>query len=334
MGRPRASESGCISVIVTTYNSGRTIEACLQGIINAVPERIREIIVVDNGSVDRTIELVRNFPVKLEQISRGFVSRSRNIGVKLACHELVAFVDSDCIMQDGWSDRVIETLGDVSVGAAGSRYALRERASWVERAWDRAHRGLSFAGHREVRYIPGGNMAMRRDLFLAVGGFDEMLETGEDMDLCARLTANGYRIVETPEIRCVHLGEPRSLAEVFRRNRWHGRGARLWYADGRLAPIMAATLVFAATLSVAGLGVIVAALSRSWWPALAVLGVSVLPVIYAARYAKPPRPVHMVQLSAIYIAYFLGRTAALPVAARRVWLRGALGPEHASHRRP
>ena len=119
----------------------------------------------------------------------------------------------------------------------------------------------------EVAYFPRESAA-RRDVFLAVDGFDESLETGEDPDLCARIAARGHRIVEARDVQCVHLGEPRTLGDVFRRERWHGRGARLRYGDGRLAPIMIGTTLFAVCLAGAVAGVLLAPMLGSAWPLL------------------------------------------------------------------
>ena len=321
-GNPMASQPP-ISVVVPTRNVAATIGVCLQSILDELAGTGHEVIVVDNGSSDATLDIVRRFAVRLEVVSPCFVARSRNCGARLAVHPLLAFVDSDCVVRPGWSANIREVLSDESIGVTGSRHVLREDSTWVERAWDRAHRRRSERPLEDTVYIPAGNLAVRRSVFLDVGGFDETLETGEDPDLCARIAARGYRIVEARDIRCVHLGEPRTLGDVFRRERWHGRGARLRYGDGRIAPITISTVVFAVTLVLAVTALALAMWWRSIWPlAVAALPLS-LPALYAARYARGGDPAHFVQLSAIYLAYFFARTAALPVVAARAWQRRA-----------
>lgn len=315
------SSNAPLSVVVATRNSAATIEACLEAILDTIPAPLREVFVVDNGSTDRTLELVRHLPVRLECIPPGFVSVSRNIAARRARHDIVAFVDSDCVVQPGWREAIHDVLADPTVGVAGSRYALRERPAWVEFAWDRAHRRTSGDERAEVRYLPGGNLAVRREQFLSLGGFDEALETGEDMDLCARYAASGLRIVDARSIRSVHLGEPQTLRGVFRRNRWHGRGARLRYADGRFAPITLSTIVFAISTIAGVIGAAWALLGRNPWWALAALAPLTVPGLYAARYAKPLRLQHFAQLLLVYCAYFLGRATALATVMRRAWQR-------------
>ena len=273
---------------------------------------------VDNGSSDRTLELVRRFPVVLLQLSPGFVSRSRNAGAATGHHPLLAFVDSDCIVLPGWADAIRLALREDTLGAVGARHQLRDGPTWVELAWQKAHERPSISEFRDVDYLPAGNLAVRRSVFLSVGGFDETLETGEDPDLCVRISRSGLRIVEYSRMRCIHLGEPRKLTDVYRRERWHGRGLRLRYSDGRIAPIALATIAFMFSLLVAILGIAMTLIRSEPSTPPYYLAPALIPVLYAARYAKPSRPLHFVRLVPIYFVYFLARSMALPIVVRRL----------------
>jgi GT2 family glycosyltransferase len=310
-----------VSIIVPARNAARTIEACLLSILREVPQQLREVIVVDNGSLDETADIVRRFPVRFERIAGGFVSGSRNVGARLARHPLIAFIDSDCVVCDGWYDAIAASLAVPGVGVTGARHVLPDSPTWVEYAWDRAHRRTPGKDREDAAYIPAGNMAVHRELFLEVSGFDEALETGEDPDLCARIAARGYRVVEAHAARCVHLGEPKSLRDVFRRERWHGRGVRLRYADGRVAPIAVSTVAFGLSMVTAIGGAAGVLVYGALLPGVAVLAPLVVPGVYAARYSHQPRPRHFAALWPIYLAYFAGRAAALPVVVRRGWQR-------------
>ena len=306
-----------LSVVIPSRNSGRTIDACLRSVLSDTPPDALDVIVVDNGSSDDTLEIVRRHPVRLEIVPPGFVSTSRNVGARLAKYPLVAFIDSDCSVRSGWRTAVVETLADETVGIIGRRHDPPDNGTWVQQAWDRAHaRAHATRTMREVPYVPAGNMAARTAVFLGVDGFDDTLETGEDPDLCARVAAQGLRIVEVPEMRCIHFGEPATLGAVFRRERWHGRGTRLRYGDGRLAPIMLTTLAFGAAVILSVIGALVALAGGGWWwlaGGLALL--AGVPAIYAARYAKSLA--HAAPLLLIYVAYFFGRAAALGVVLKR-----------------
>ena len=312
--------SPSISIIIPARNAAGTIDACLGSVLTHVPEESRDIIVVDNGSSDATVDLARKYPIRLILEPNGFVSRTRNQGARLATSPILAFIDSDCQITPGWYDAILSVFADSTIGVTGSRHVIRDTPTWVERVWQRAHGRQALVDGADVAYIPAGNLATRREAFFAVDGFDERLETGEDPDLCARIQINGWRIVESKAIRCVHLGEPRTLRDVFRRERWHGRGARFRYGSGRLAPITFATVLFALFVIVALAGTVAAA---SLAAPLALLGWLLplsIPAVYALRYVGVREPAVLSQLTAIYCAYFVGRATALPVVVRRTMI--------------
>lgn len=305
-----------VSVVVPTRNSAATITACLTSIQAVLPDDGSEIVVVDCQSTDGSERLVRDLMVRLTTVANCFVAQSRNVGVGLTRQPIIAFVDSDCTVDESWYRAIQDTLQAEDAGIVGSRYSLRADPSWVERVWDSAHQLSRSAVVADTVYVPGGNLAIRRAAFDAVGGFDEDLETGEDMDLCARVRLAGRRVLDHRGMTCVHLGEPRTLAAVYRRNRWHGRGALPRYSDGRLAPVFLATVGFAASTVMAAVAVVVGAARGappvSWWLLAAPM---VVPAVYAWRYARAPLPVHFPQLFAVYCAYFCGRARALPTVA-------------------
>jgi GT2 family glycosyltransferase len=309
-----------VSIIVPVRNSSRTIEACLQALIDEVPADVREIIVIDNGSTDGTPDLVRRFPVQLHQSAQKWVAATRNEAARLARYDLLAFVDSDCVVQAPWLETLRRLLLEPTVGIVGCKYEIRRGSTWVERAWNAAH-GIRRREPHDVEYVPGGNFAMRRAVFESVGGFDEAVETGEDMDLCQRVTTAGLRVVQTADMVCIHLGEPRTLAAIYRRNRWHGRGARLRYPNGRRSPVLLATLAFAASLGVVPASLVAGLRLHTWLLSPLVACPLLVPAVYAGRYARPPKLTHFGQLWPIYTAYFLGRTVALPAVAREAWRR-------------
>jgi len=309
-----------LSIVIPARNAGSTIDACLCAIMEHVPCDRGEVIVVDNGSTDDTRQKASRYPVQLQLVPDGFVSRVRNVGARRATKPLLAFVDSDCVVRAGWYEAIISALADPTVGIAGRRHELPDNPTWVERAWQSAHSRTVEPGLRDVPYIPAGNLACRREVFFAVGGFDESLETGEDPDLCARVAAGGLRVVESSAIRCVHLGEPKTLRDVYRRERWHGRGARFRYGDGRVAPVTFATIAFAVlVLSVPILALALTAF-RAAFVTLVLLPLLV-PTVYAWRYSGPGHRERFPRLFLVYLAYFSGRASALPVVLLRNFSR-------------
>src|SRR5690606_5273673 len=90
---------------------------------------------------------------------------------------------------------------------------------WISRAWLIIERKPAGA----VEGITAGTLEVTRTAFLDVGGFDESLFTGEDVDLGFRLRARGHRILHDPEVGSIHLGQPDNLLLFFKKEMWRGR---------------------------------------------------------------------------------------------------------------
>ena len=294
-------------------NGAATIEPCLQALLDVLPPSRSEIIVVDNGSTDETLAIVGRFPVQGRRLGARYVSSSRNVGAVAGQYDLLAFIDADCVMQAGWVEAALLVLNDDGAAICGARYQIRENAGWVERAWDEAHRDRSQLVH-DVEYVPGGNLALRWTTFERLGGYDEAIETGEDMDLCIRAAKSAGRVVCVPEMRMVHLGEPRTFRAVVRRHAWHGRGAELFYSNGRVCFVTISTVAFAASLLASAAGLVAVFAGRPSPAAAAIPAAALVPGVYAARYARGGWS-HALRLWLVYLAYFLGRTRGM-VSAR------------------
>lgn len=307
-----------VTVIVPAKNAARSIDACLAALAANLPGASREIIVVDNGSTDDTVQRARGHGVRVLEVPQGFVSRIRNEGARSASGGIVAFIDADCLVLPEWYDAVVTGLADPSVGIVGCRHEVPADATWCQSVWHEAQMRREAEGDR-VSYVPAGNCAMRRELFLTLNGFDERLETGEDPDLCVRVAQRGYRVATVRTMRCIHLGEPATLAAVFRRERWHGRGARFFYAGGRVAAVTVATAWFGAAFIVGALALVGSVFGGWRWPILAIPLALLLPAAFAWRYGSSTSPWRLVQLWVVYSAYFFGRAASLPVVLRRTW---------------
>ena len=78
-------------------------------------------------------------------------------------------------------------------------------------------------GTRPTRWLAAGNMAVRREAFEAVSGFDESLEACEDVDLSARLRSAQWLVLCDSRLANIHLGDPSTLEAVFRGELWRGR---------------------------------------------------------------------------------------------------------------
>ena len=201
-----------VSVIVPTRNSAATLGRCLQSLKEQTYKNI-EIIVVDNHSWDKTQEISKQFGVT--QIVAGSErSEQTNIGARSARGQYLFRTDADFVFdsnlisravdvsEDGFDAVIVHGTSDPTI----SRWAKIRKAERECFEGDWAHTAASF---------------FRRAAFESTGGFNEALTAFEDYDLNNRIIRAGYKIGRI-DARAIHLGEPRSLAEVVPKYIYYG----------------------------------------------------------------------------------------------------------------
>lgn len=204
-----------VSVIIPTYNSERTLRLCLTAVLDQTrpPD---EVIVVDDGSRDRTREIVAEFvaradagrcPVTLltTPVNRG-PAASRNRGIRASRGDVLFFVDSDCAPAPDALANALRILDDEpDVACVHGVYATDPL---IDDGPVEAYR-LLHAHHWRMRHVGRVRTAIfalcviRRSVFDEVGLFDENLRASEDVELSDRM-ADRFGIVLSPEVSCRH----------------------------------------------------------------------------------------------------------------------------------
>jgi glycosyltransferase involved in cell wall biosynthesis len=189
-----------VSVIIAAYNAEPVIERSIRSIRHQTM-RPKEIIVVDDGSVDRTVDEVRRSgaDVIIVQQANAGPGAARNAGVRRATGDLVCFLDAD----DEYAPRMVETLAAALArhpdAAVASGAYLWDQDGAITRCpppgallGDQYSGVLSdfFEASRHYSFVCTNSVMARREAFLAVGGFGET-RFGEDLDLWARLAGRG-----------------------------------------------------------------------------------------------------------------------------------------------
>jgi glycosyltransferase involved in cell wall biosynthesis len=181
----------------------------------------KEIIVVDNGSCDNTVEICKSYGAKVLLKKGGTIASLRNYGAKKSRGDLLAFLDADCVASENWLEKAFTYLNGVGQVILGFRLSIPENCNWVAKCWDLLFAKRYFTA--EVDWIPSGNMIMTRKAFMSINGFDEKLESNEDYDFCARMRRQGYKIISSSDISITHLRPPQTLIQIFRKELWHGK---------------------------------------------------------------------------------------------------------------
>lgn len=210
-----------VSVIIPAHNEELHLPSALKSLESLKQKVSTEVIVVDVGSTDHTSAIAEAFGCEVHRSDRVNPGTARNLAANRASSEVLAFIDGDVLITEAWAVRVKELLQEaepLSGVFTGAPYGVRSDASWLERIW------YGRPADRGDSYINGGNLLVRREDFLALGGFDVSLPTGEDYDLCKRAKREGIKVQIDARLETVHLGYPRSPWEFVIREAWHGSG--------------------------------------------------------------------------------------------------------------
>lgn len=297
-----------ISFIVPLFNEEKFISICIDSILK-VKFSIDQIIVVDNGSTDSSLDIVRKY-VDVVVVERPVVTVAsvRNAGASFATGDVLAFIDADCVLVDGWRSQVMDTLELLKVSATGSKVGLPEKAGWVEKAW--CSQRVSSAG--ATGYINSGNFIVWRSVFVETGGFDEALITGEDSEFCWRLRRSGHVVFENPEIRVKHLGNPKNLWSFYKQQRWHGLGMFGTFMISKFdrPVIMTLAFIFCCLLAVVLFFWCITTIEVLYLflPISLLFFVPVLTSLY--RCVQYKKLAYFLQLSLLYFLYYIARSDA------------------------
>lgn len=319
---PREQIRPRVSIILPCLNEEANLERALGAVLaQDIPREDYEVVVVDGGSSDRSVEIARSAGVRVVSSPRG-VSVQRNRGAAAATAPVLAFVDSDCVVPSDWLRRGLHLIEGEGAHLAGGPTAAPEDAGWIARTWDthmRAReRTLLRKGANPFRLITTSNLFIRRDVFSKVGGFDESLGSGEDFFLCSQVAEHGYIVRFDDEMAVRHLGAPQTVRAFFVEQVWHSSREvwlRLAERTGRKVGQAAYRygVLTVALIALVGAGAAASLLSGSVWPVVgaAVAYVSV-PMLLAARTCVRVGSVRQfVHLTVMYSAYGLARAAYL-----------------------
>jgi len=253
-----------VTVVVLTKNSEKYIEKCILSLLHQdFPRQMYEILVVDAGSKDKTLEICRRYGVTIIEDLGGTIGHSRNIGVKMARGNYVAFIDSDCIADKRWLHKLVNSIldADESVVAVGGPNLVPEDDSIIGKVISYMQETFLGSGGSPQSYrinkprlvysLANCNALYKREILLN-HPYDNSLNIGEDCDLNFRLGQHGYKLVYIPDAIVWHY-RPSSIKAFTRKMFLYGLSmARLhkkhrkivrWYAPLAPSVLIAAVLL-------------------------------------------------------------------------------------------
>ena len=226
-----------VTVVVPVRDGERTIGPCLEALDRQDhPADRREILAVDNGSTDRTPELIRSHGATCLSEPRPGVSNARNRGIEAARGEIVALLDADCIAEPSWLSQLVEPFADPEVGCVAGelRHGPAETPAQRQSArmlgnWQR------FATSSDPPYVVTANAAFRRSVFDQIGLFDPRMTRAQDVELSLRFNRLSPLRVEYRPQAIAHHNHPATQRGFFRQQLGWAYGAGLVEAKNRAA---------------------------------------------------------------------------------------------------
>jgi glycosyltransferase involved in cell wall biosynthesis len=218
-----------VSIIIPCFNEEEYIGQCIDSLRKQNYRGQYEIIAVDNGSTDGTISILSDKGITLAHARKRGPAAARNIGIEQSRGEILLFIDGDCLATKDWLNKMVSAFDRRDTGCvAGEIMALEHDGMSALEQFLKNKGHLSQKQHMTHPFLPyaaTANAGYRRQIFDAVGLFDENLQNGEDADFSWRMQLTSeYKIQYIPDAIVYHPYESR-LKKLFRQKRLHAYGS-------------------------------------------------------------------------------------------------------------
>lgn len=224
-----------VSVVICAYNAADTLGDCLASLDRLDYPKF-DVIVVNDGSTDATGAIAHAWAsgktgARVVDTPNGGLSRARNIGLEEATGEIVAYTDADVRVDRDWLAYLVQPFLTSDVVGSGGPNVVPDDDPAIAQCIARAPGGPTHVllDDRIAEHIPGCNMSFRRHALAAIGGFNpRYLRAGDDVDVCWRLQARGWKIGFAPAALVWHHHRA-SVRAYWRQQVGYGEG-EAWLA--------------------------------------------------------------------------------------------------------
>ncbi len=201
-----------ISVVIPVYNEESNIINTLDALYKntVIPD---EVIIADGGSTDKTVELAKSkFPqIIVVDNPRKNAASGRNVGIKRAKGDIIAFTDGDCIVANDWIERISEAFRNNDIDGLGGKVLIASPINHIEEYWGNLAWNL-IMNFGDEPYVVNkctlndafvtANCAYKRKMLVRLKGFNNWFaNNAEDVDLCWRAVKSGAKLMYIPDVR-------------------------------------------------------------------------------------------------------------------------------------
>ncbi len=219
-----------VTLYIPCFNAEKTLARCLDS-VKAQTYPIDEIIVVDDGSEDRTVAIAHSSGVRVIRQGRNLgLGAARNRAAKEARNEFVAALDADCVAQPDWLERLMKHFEDKAVMGACGKLVEKNQATLAD-AWRTVHMPQHWGEGKitNPHFLFGADHVYRKRALLEIGFFDERHRTNfEDVDMGIRLARAGKKSIYDPSAIAQHLKTDTPISAV--------RAYYCWYSPNYPEP--------------------------------------------------------------------------------------------------
>jgi len=233
-----------VTVAIPCYNGSRYIGAVIESVLGQ-SRPADEVLVVDDGSTDGSVEIISRYPVGLicHKSNQG-VAAARNSAIEAATGDVILFIDADAVADANLLAVLLSGYNAPEIGGVGGQGVEVNVRSLADR-WRRKHAIQSHGEKpRDVEFLFGLCMSFRVDALREIGGFNPAFRTNaEDMDVSFRLKRAGYRLRYLPDAKVYHQRTDDEASLVRAITAWYEAAYRArWVNNAHPSRLFAGTL--------------------------------------------------------------------------------------------
>lgn len=197
-----------VSVIIPTYNGAKRVEKCLSALYKQEYPGVLQIIVVDDGSSDNTLDILNKYPdIKVISQENQGPAAARNNGASQSEGEIILFTDDDCIPEPNWISEMLKAFENPEImGVKGAYKTIQQSpvARFVQYEYEEKYRYMD--KYKYIDFIDTYSAAYRKNVFQEFGGFntDFPVACAEDVELSFRIANAGHKLVFNPNAIVTH----------------------------------------------------------------------------------------------------------------------------------